>query len=320
MSKVAVVALGGNAFTVEGQTGTHEQQSANAVAMAACLVELLDEGWNLAVVHGNGPQVGNLAIQQEEGERRVPSQPLFSLVAMTQGQLGSIIGSAVHTASGGRHPIATVLTHVVVGASDPAMRNPTKPIGPFLAEAEATELAAARGWHVAPDSGRGHRRVVPSPQPQRIVEIDAVRSLLDAGHVVVTAGGGGIPVVCDDAGGLTGVDAVIDKDYAAATLATAVGARALVIVTAVEAVHLDFGSATQRRLGQIDVEHAEAHLSTGEFPEGSMAPKIRAAVRFVRDGGEVAVITTPELAAATLRCTDPHDLAVGTRVVKAGLR
>ena len=320
MTKVAVVALGGNAFTVEHQSGTYEEQAANASAMANCVVELLDEGWRVALVHGNGPQVGNLAIQQEEGATLVPSQPLFSLVAMTQGQLGSIIASAVHAASSGRRRVVTVLTHVVVDPADPAMAHPTKPIGPFLDEAEAKHLTATRGWRIEPDSTRGYRRVVASPQPQSIVEVDAVGCLLDAGHVVVTAGGGGIPVVRDDAGGLTGVNAVIDKDYAAAALALAVGAHALVIVTAVEAVHLDYGAATQRRLAQIDVTQAEAYLAAGQFPDGSMGPKVRAAARFLRNGGEIAVITTPALAAASLRCADPEDMSVGTRIVNPGPR
>jgi carbamate kinase len=315
VTKVAVVALGGNAFTVERQSGTHEEQSANASAMAKGLVELLEEGWRLAVVHGNGPQVGNLAIQQEEGAFLVSPQPLFSLVAMTQGQLGSLITSAVHAASGGHRRVVTVLTHVVVDPDDPGMAHPTKPIGPFLDKAEAERLAQARGWHVESDSGRGYRRVVASPQPRSIVEVDAVRCLLDAGHVVVTAGGGGIPVSRDDAGRLTGVDAVIDKDYAAAALATALGAQALVIMTAVEAVQLDYSTPAQRRLAQIDVTQADAYLAAGQFPDGSMGPKVRAATRFVRSGGEVAVITTPALAAASLHCTDPDDVTVGTRIV-----
>jgi carbamate kinase len=318
VTKVAVVALGGNAFTVEGQSGTHDEQAANASAMAACLIELLDEGWHLAVVHGNGPQVGNLAIQQEEGASRVPQQPLSTLVAMTQGQLGTLIASAVQSGSAGRCRVVTVLTHVVVDAADPAMGQPTKPIGPFLSAAEADRLAQQWNWDVAPDSGRGYRRVVASPRPQRIVEVDAVRCLLDAGHLVVTAGGGGIPVVRTDGGRLVAVDAVIDKDYAAAALATAVGAQALVIVTAVDAAQLDFGSATQRPIAQIDAAQAEAYLSAGQFPEGSMGPKIRAAAGFVRDGGEVAVITSAALAAASLRCTDPADSTVGTRIVGAG--
>jgi carbamate kinase len=320
VTKLAVVALGGNAFTAEGQSGTHAEQAAHATAMASCLVELLDDGWNLAVVHGNGPQVGNLAIQQEEGASFVPAQPLFSLVAMTQGQLGSLIGSAVHAATGGRRPLASVLAHVVVDADDPAMAHPTKPIGPFLEETEAKRLAHARGWHVESDAGRGYRRVVASPEPKSIVEIDAVRCLLEAGHIVVTAGGGGIPVVRDAAGRLTGIEAVIDKDYAAAALATALGAPALVMVTAVEAVHLDYGTARQRRLAQIDVPQAEEYLAAGQFPDGSMGPKIRAALRFVRGGGEVAVITTPALAAPSLRCADPDDRTAGTRIVEAAPR
>lgn len=318
MTKVAVVALGGNAFTVEGQSGTYAEQRVNASAMATSLVELLDEGWHLAVVHGNGPQVGNLAIQQEEGSRRVPPQPLFALVAMSQGQLGTMITSAIESASGGRHRAVTMLTHVVVDAADPAMRHPTKPIGPFLAEAEANRLAKTWNWDVASDSGRGYRRVVASPQPRNIVEVDAVRCLLHAGFVVVTAGGGGIPVIDGKAGRRIEVEAVVDKDYAAARLATALGAQALVIVTAVDAVQVDFGTATQRRLAQIDASQADEQLASGQFPEGSMGPKVRAAAEFVRDGGEVAVITSATLAAATLRCTDPGDVTVGTRIVGTG--
>jgi carbamate kinase len=318
LTKVAVVALGGNAFVVEGQSGTHEEQAANASAMASCLLELLDDGWRLAVVHGNGPQVGNLAIQQEEGARRVPPQPLFSLVAMTEGQLGSLITTAVQTASGGRRQVVTVLAHVVVDAADPAMSHPTKPIGPFLSADEANRLARSKGWNVESDSGRGYRRVVPSPKPHSIVEVDAVRCLLDSAHVVVTAGGGGIPVVRGNGGSLVGVDAVIDKDYAAAALATAIGAQALVIVTGVEAVQVDFGTATPRRLAQIDVAQAEAHLAARQFPEGSMGPKMRAATQFLRDGGEIAVITSPALGAASLRCTDRDDLTVGTRIIRTG--
>jgi carbamate kinase len=320
VTKVAVVALGGNAFTVEQQSGTHDELTANATAMANCICELLDEGWRVALVHGNGPQVGNLAIQQEEGTALAPPQPLFSLVAMTQGQLGSIIASAMYAASGGRHRVVTVLAHVVVDAADPAMAHPTKPIGPFLDEVEAKRLAHTKGWRVESDSGRGYRRVVPSPQPQSIVEVDAIACLLAAGHVVVTAGGGGIPVVRDDAGRLTGVNAVIDKDYAATTLALAVGAQALVLVTAVEAVHLDYGKASQRRLAQIDVTQAEAYLAAGHFPDGSMGPKVRAATRFLRNGGEISVITSPALAAASLRGADPENVSLGTRIVNLGPR
>ena len=316
MAKLAVVALGGNAFTYEGESGRYEEQAAHAAGMAQMVGELLSDGWNLALVHGNGPQVGNLAIQQEDGAALVPAQPLFSLVAMTQGELGSLISCAVHNATSGARAAISVVTHVVVDADDPAMNAPTKPIGPFLSEQDATRLAHERGWRVILDAGRGYRRVVASPRPIRIVEIDAIRNLLDAGHLVVTAGGGGIPVV-SDGDTLTCVEAVIDKDYAAAELARAVGAQALVLVTAVDAVQLDFGTPRQRPITELDIETAERYLAEGQFPEGSMKPKIRAATGFVRDGGEVAVITSAAHAAQALRGADQDGVSVGTRVVAA---
>lgn len=316
-SKLAVVALGGNAFTFEGESGSYPERAAHAANMAQLVEELLDDGWNLALVHGNGPQVGNLAIQQEEGAGFVPAQPLFSLVAMTQGGLGSLISCAVHQATAGRRTVTSLITHVVVDPEDPAMDEPTKPIGPFLSEPEATRLAAERGWQVHGDAGRGYRRVVASPRPVRILEIEAVRDLLNAGHLVVSAGGGGIPVVAADDGTLTCVEAVIDKDYAAAELACAVGAQALILVTAIDAVQIDFGTAHQRPVAELDVTTAERYLVEGQFPEGSMGPKIRAATRFIHAGGEIAVITSTAHAAAALRCTDPDDASAGTRLVSA---
>lgn len=314
MTRTAIVALGGNALTAAGQRGTYEQQRSNAAAMAGSICELIDAGWSVVVVHGNGPQVGNLAIQQHRGRDEVPEMPLFSLGAMTEGQLGSLIAIALYRACGGRHRIVAVLSHVIVDVADPAFDHPTKPIGPFYSESQARDLATLQGWAIAEDSGRGYRRVVPSPQPLGFVEIEAIRCLLDAGHVVVTGGGGGIPVgrradVWD------GVDAVIDKDYAAAELAHQLHADALVLITGVDAVLLDFGRPTQRRLAQVDAARAEQYLGAGQFPEGSMGPKVRAATRFIRDGGEVAVITTAGLAAATLASTDPADESVGTRIV-----
>lgn len=317
MAKLAVVALGGNAFTYEGESGRYEEQAAHAAGMARMVTELLSDGWNLALVHGNGPQVGNLAIQQEDGAAMVPAQPLFSLVAMTQGELGSLIACAVHDATSGARTAISVVTHVVVDRDDPAMNEPTKPIGPFLSEQDATRLARERGWRVSLDAGRGYRRVVASPRPTCIVEIGAIRSLLDAGHLVITAGGGGIPVVSGDGGTLTCVEAVIDKDYAAAELARAVGAQALVLVTAVDAVQLDFGTPRQRPLAELDITTAERYLAEGQFPEGSMKPKIAAATGFIRDGGELAVITSAAHVAQALRRTGPDDAPAGTRVVAA---
>lgn len=315
MSKLAVVALGGNAFTVENEAGSYEDQARHAAVMAALIGDMLADGWDLALVHGNGPQVGNLAIQQEDGATLVPPQPLFSLVAMTQGELGSLIALAVRNATG-RTDVTGVVTHVVVDRHDPAFAQPTKPIGPFLSEEDATRLARERGWHVKEDSGRGWRRIVASPRPAHIVEVDAIRQLLHSGHLVVTGGGGGIPVVRGEDGRLECADAVIDKDYVAAELAAAVGAQALVIVTAVDAVQLDFGTPQQRPIAQIDVDEAERHLTDGQFPEGSMGPKIRAATHFLRRGGDLAVITTAARAALGLRCTDPDDPSAGTRLVR----
>lgn len=319
MTRTAVVALGGNALVAEGQQGTYEEQRANAAGMAVSICELLDAGWRVVVVHGNGPQVGNLAIQQEMGRGEVPEMPLFSLGAMTEGQLGSLIAIALYRVCGRRHRIAAVLSHVIVDLDDPAFDRPTKPIGPFFSEDAATKLAESRGWDITEDSGRGFRRVVASPEPKGFVEIDAIRCLLDAGHVVVTGGGGGIPVgrrgdVWD------GVDAVIDKDYAAAELAHQLQADALVLITGVEAVQLDFGRRTQRRLTLVDAAEAERHLSAGQFPEGSMGPKVRAATQFVRRGGQVSVITTARLVVATLGSNDPAAEFVGTRIVRVASR
>jgi carbamate kinase len=319
VTRTAVVALGGNALIAEGQQGTYDEQRSNAASMAVSICELLESGWRVVVVHGNGPQVGNLAIQQEMGRDEVPEMPLFSLGAMTEGQLGSLIAIALYRVCGRRHRIAALLSHVVVDADDPAFDRPTKPIGPFFSAAAATTLAETRGWDVAEDAGRGYRRVVASPEPRGFVEIDAIRCLLDAGHVVVTGGGGGIPVgrrgdVWD------GVDAVIDKDYAAAELAHQLHAEALVLVTGIDTVQLDFGKHTQRRMAWAHVADAERHLADGQFPEGSMGPKVRAAARFVGRGGQVSVITTPGLVVATLGSSDPADESVGTRIVPVDSR
>lgn len=313
-AETAVVALGGNAISVEGEFGTYDQQRMHADDMARSVCELLDDGWRVVVVHGNGPQVGNLAIQQEAGRGDVPAMPLFALGAMTQGHIGSLIALALHRVSAGRHRAVAMVSHVAVDLADPAFDNPTKPIGPFYTEAAATRLATERGWQVREDSRRGFRRVVASPHPRGLVEVEALLELLDAGHVVVADGGGGIPVTRSDSG-LVGVDAVIDKDLAAAELALQVGAGALVLVTAVDAVMLDFGSDSQRPLGRIDVAEAERHMRDGQFPAGSMQPKVAAAARFVRGGGRVAVVTTAGLAAATLRGADDAAARLGTRIV-----
>ena len=314
MKQTVVLALGGNALSRAGEAGTHSEQQANATAMAEAVCALLDGGRGVVLVHGNGPQVGALALQQEQGAGLVPPQPLHSLDAMTQGQLGSLLGLALRNACGERAArVVSLVTHVLVDPADPGFAHPTKPIGPFFAPARAQELAAGRGWAVGEDAGRGWRRLVASPEPLAIVEADAIRCLADAGFLVVAAGGGGIPVQRVD-GRLQGVDAVVDKDLAAALLALTTGADALLLVTGVDQVALDYGTESERPIGTISADEAEGHLLAGQFPAGSMGPKVAAAVRFLRGGGKLAVITSPPHLAAAL---DGRD---GTRIVPTRAR
>jgi carbamate kinase len=318
MSRTAVVALGGNAFTREDQRGSYAEQAHNARAMAVSIHALRRTGWRVVVVHGNGPQVGNLAIQHEEGADVVPPLPLSALGAMTQGQLGSLITMSLHQAAPReRIEVATIVTHVAVSLDDPAFADPRKPIGPFFTAEQVPAMIQNRGWTMVEDSGRGHRRVVPSPEPTSIVEAATVRRLVTDGVIVVAAGGGGVPVV-DDGSGYTGVDAVIDKDYAAQLLANQLGAEALVLVTGVPQVAVDFGTPAQRPIGEIGAAELEGHLRDGQFPEGSMGPKVRAALRFVRGGGQQVVITTPEYAASALRDWPGLDGRMGTRILAEG--
>jgi carbamate kinase len=294
----AVVAVGGNALTRPDQLGRAEEIAANAADMAGALTDLVRAGRRVAVVHGNGPQVGNLALQQDALAATVPAQPLHQLSAMTQGQLGGVLARAIDAECGAGAAVC-VVTHVVVEAADPAFVHPAKPIGPFLDRREAEGLARERGWRVVEDAGRGWRRVVPSPQPIGIVELAAVGTLLAAGTVVLAAGGGGIAVSAEQDGRLTPLDAVIDKDLAAAALATAVGADELYLLTGVDCVLLDHGTPRQRPVHRLEPEEAERHLAAGQFPPGSMGPKITAALAFLRDGGHRAIITSPRLLRAT---------------------
>ncbi len=316
MTKIAVVALGGNALTRAGQSGSYDEMMANAAAMATAVNDVLEAGWRVVVVHGNGPQVGNLAMQQEAALQQaataaVPAQPLALLGAMTQGMLGSVIARAIDLLRG-RGTAAALVTHVTVDPADPAFGAPSKPIGPFFEPAEAERLARLGGWVVQPDSGRGYRRVVASPQPVSVIEIEALRALVEAGRLVIAGGGGGIPVLAADPCRV--VDAVIDKDRAACLIARQLGAQALLLVTAVDRVMLDYGMPSQSSLSRISADQAARYLAEGQFPPGSMGPKIESALRFLDDGGELAVITSPVLLAATLA---GHGGPAGTRIERA---
>jgi carbamate kinase len=309
-----LVAVGGNALIRDGQKGTIAEQIDNARALAVEIGALVSEGHGVVLTHGNGPQVGFIMLRSElvAGNAFVPRLPLDLCVADSQGGIGYILTHALTSELRRRNlgeKVACVLTHSVVDAKDPAFSRPTKPIGPFFSKAEAEEHETHFGWTVIEDSGRGHRRVVPSPVPKRIVEEPAIGALVDAGFLVVAVGGGGIPVVETDDGGIVGVEAVIDKDYASALLATHLRLPRLVISTGVERVAVDFGRPTQRFLDVLPAAEARRHLEDGQFPEGSMGPKIRAALRFLEAGGEEVLVTSPfGLAAAVAGRT-------GTRIV-----
>lgn len=304
----AVIAFGGNAFVPEGASGRYEEQAATIQRMAHVVADVHERGYRVAIVHGNGPQVGALAIQHEEGAVQVPPQPLFVLDAMTQGQLGHMLAIAVRNVMAPRTPVATIVTHVVVARGDAAFANPTKPIGPFYEPDHARRLARDRGWTVGPDGDRMCRRVVASPAPLEIVEIDSVRALTAAGTVVIAAGGGGIPMVrADD--GLHGVEAVIDKDRAACHLALQLDATLLVLVTGVPAVTVDFGTRHEHAIDQMSVAQARRHLTDGQFPAGSMGPKVESAVEFVAGTDRLALITSHRHVA------DALDGRHGTRIV-----
>ena len=312
MAETAVLALGGNALTRQDQRGTLEEQYANALAMARSVRSLIRKGWNVVIVHGNGPQVGNLAIQHEGSTDLVPALPLFTLGAMTQGQLGSLICLALNEVC--KQEISgavSIITHVEVDPLDPALSQPTKPIGPFFDRSEAAALATKRGWAMAEDSGRGYRRVVPSPRPMAPIEADAISALVGLGYIVIAGGGGGIPVARSVDGAYRGVDAVIDKDFAAERIADAVGAQALVMVTGIAAVRLHFGTPQEHSVTEMTASEARSLMADGHFPPGSMGPKVEAAIEFVETPGRVSAITTPELVYATL--DEPAGVMEGPR-------
>jgi carbamate kinase len=283
-----VVALGGNALIGPGERGTAAEQLANLRETSPALEPVLSAGGRVVLTHGNGPQVGNELLRQERAADEAPQLPLWLAVAQTQAEIGALIEAAFEP------PVACVLTHVRVDPADDAFAHPTKPIGPFYSEERARELERDRGWVVVQDSGRGWRRVVPSPAPLEVVELDAIRALLERGTTVVACGGGGIPV--DEA--MRGVDAVIDKDRASALLASALGAERLLILTAVPAVYRGFGTSDAEEVRELSADGAEQLLP--DLPEGSMRPKVEAAAAFARATGGEALITSAEALEAAL--------------------
>ncbi len=298
MERRAVIAIGGNALILDGQKGTIEEQYQNARETSRHIASLVKEGWSVVLTHGNGPQVGFILLRSElvGDSAPVPALSLEMCVADSQGGIGHILGQALLNelaARGEPDRVVCVLTHTVVAASDPAFGEPTKPIGPYYTEAEATRKRKRQGWSIVEDAGRGYRRVVASPRPLRIVESAQIKSLVEGGFIVIAVGGGGIPVIEESPGSYKGVEAVIDKDRASALLAASLGVPLLILSTGVEQVAVHFRRPDQRWLDRITVSEAKQYLEEGEFPKGSMGPKVEAAVSFLERGGQEVLITTP---------------------------
>ncbi|HKJ66788.1 MAG TPA: carbamate kinase [bacterium] len=302
--KTAVVALGGNAISPKGEPDTIANQFRHTRESLAAIMHLVNEHYQLAITHGNGPQVGNALFRVELARGKAPILPLGVCVADTQGGMGYMIEQSLQNRLRQQNidrQVVTIVTQVIVDSNDPSIQNPTKFIGQFYEESEAKQLAVQNDWTVKYDSGhQSWRRVVPSPKPQEIINWKPIRQLVEAGTMVIASGGGGIPVYIDENGDYEGVDAVIDKDRAAAILARDISASELFIITDVPEVYLDYGKATQRPLREIHLAEVKTLYSEEQFPPGSMGPKIEAAIAFLDQGGERVIITSIEHLAETL--------------------
>lgn len=312
-AKVAVVAFGGNALLRTEDRGTQEEQIARAKQAARWLAEIVRHDYRLVIVHGNGPQVGNILVQAEEASTKIPPQTLDVAVAQTEGSIGFLLQQAMRNRLESLalpSEVATLLTEVEVDPNDPAFKRPTKPIGPFFTRYRAETLSRDYGWTMREDSGRGWRKVVPSPRPLHILNRLAIGLLLEKVPVVIAAGGGGIPVVRGRDGQWRGIEAVIDKDYASALLAAELGAALYIILTAVPTVALDFGKPTQREVSRMTASEARGYLREGQFPPGSMGPKMEAAIDFVDRSGQEVLITDVD------HLREGLDGTAGTRVTR----
>ena len=291
--RVAVVAFGGNALIKSGEKGTMAEQLVNAAQAASVLLKIIKAGYELILVHGNGPQVGLSLIRVASAADKVPTVPLDVCVSETQGSMGFLLETALSNRlrlESVDKPVVTMLTRVIVDREDPAFQNPTKPIGPFFPKERATELMKENNYKMIEDAGRGWRRVVSSPKPLQVVEIEVIKHLVRDGHIVIAGGGGGIPVY-EDNDGLVGVEAVIDKDYVASLIAKEVGADLFVVLTEVSHVCINFGKKDELKLDKMNLIEAIDHYRDGQFPKGSMGPKIEASIDYLMNGGHEALIT-----------------------------
>jgi len=309
-----VIALGGNAIIPVGQEGTFDQQMAITNKTMDTVAALATRGHEIVMTHGNGPVVGNIVLRCDAGYAKydIPVMPMFVCGADSQGGLGYMLQQALQNSLrkvGIERAVASVVTQVRVDGADPAFDTPTKPIGPFYDEQQADLVRKENGWTVVKDANRGWRRVVPSPKPIEVVEYAAIKALVDGGVLTIAVGGGGVPVVRNAAGDLEGVDAVIDKDRASDLLGRLIGADILVIITQVDKVYAHFGTPEQEALDVLPASRAQRMLDDGEFPAGSMGPKIESAISFLAGGGKEVIITSPE------KFLDAVDGKAGTRVV-----
>jgi carbamate kinase len=307
--KTMLLAVGGNSLIRAGEKGTITEQRANAQRTAVQIIGLIRAGYRIVLTHGNGPQVGAALLRSERGASQVPQHPLDVCGASTQGEIGYLLQQALQTEleRAVLHvPVATVLTQCLVSPDDPSMQHTSKPIGPFYSRADAEERKRLFGWEIVEDAARGYRRVVPSPDPIDIVELEVIRDLVQQGVLVIACGGGGIPVVWSN-GRLQGVEAVIDKDRASASLASHLGVDLFVISTDTDFVYLDYKKPTQRALRQVLAAELERYMKAGHFPPGNMGPKIESVLRFLRKGGKEAIITSCEnLCQAVAGTTGTH--------------
>jgi carbamate kinase len=312
MAKTSVVAIGGNSLITDKDHKTVPDQYAATKETCKHIADMIQEGWNVVITSGNGPQVGFILRRSELSEHELHPVPLDYCGADTQGAIGYMIQRALYNEfhkRGMDRQAASLVTQVRVSKDDPAFDNPNKPIGSFMDEKEAKKRAQEAGWQVKEDSGRGWSRVVPSPIPKEIVELPAIKALLNDNIIVYAVGGGGIPVVADDSGNLEGIAAVIDKDRASSLLATDLNADVLLISTAVEKVYLNYGKENQQAIDKMDHIQAQRYIEEGHFSPGSMLPKIEACVQFIKNGGEMAIITDPPNITKALRGE------TGTRIV-----
>jgi carbamate kinase len=303
MQKTVVVALGGNAITREFEEGLIAEQFKNTRQSLLSVIHYIRHGYRVVITHGNGPQVGNALRRVEETRHIVPPLPLGVIVADIEGGMGYMIEQCLQNKLNDRglsKQVVTVLTQVLVDKNDPSIKNPTKFVGPFFKKDQVDELETKRHWIVKEDPGRGFRRVVPSPIPKEIVEKDIIRLLVDENIIVIAAGGGGIPVYREESGWLEGVDGVIDKDLASAVLAHDINAQELLILTGVGRVALNYKKEDQQDLATLNLKEAKSYLEEGQFPKGSMGPKIQAAINFLEQGGDKVTITSIENAVDAL--------------------